>query len=51
VVRDGQIVIRPILSVSLSIDHRLIDGDVAARFLGRLKQLLENPKLLMMEMR
>lgn len=51
VVRDGQIVIRPILSVSLSIDHRLIDGDVAARFLGRLKQLLENPNLLMMEMR
>lgn len=51
VARDGQVVIRPILSVSLSIDHRLIDGDVAARFLGRVKQLLENPNLLMMEMR
>ncbi|MEW9031274.1 MAG: dihydrolipoamide acetyltransferase family protein [Planifilum fimeticola] len=51
VARDGQVVIRPILSVSLSIDHRLIDGDVAARFLSRVKQLLENPNLLMMEMR
>jgi pyruvate dehydrogenase E2 component (dihydrolipoamide acetyltransferase) len=51
VARDGQVVIRPILSVSLSIDHRLIDGDMAARFLSRLKQLLENPNLLMMEMR
>jgi pyruvate dehydrogenase E2 component (dihydrolipoamide acetyltransferase) len=51
VARDGQVVIRPILSVSLSFDHRLIDGDVAARFLGRVKQLLENPNLLMMEMR
>jgi pyruvate dehydrogenase E2 component (dihydrolipoamide acetyltransferase) len=50
VVVDGEIVIRPIMNVSLSIDHRLIDGDVAARFLNRVKELLENPKLLMMEM-
>ncbi|AUS09791.1 dienelactone hydrolase [Laceyella sacchari] len=51
VVHNGEIVIRPQLHVSLGFDHRLIDGDVAARFLSRLKQLLENPKLLMMEMR
>ncbi|SMO73172.1 dihydrolipoamide acetyltransferase family protein [Melghirimyces algeriensis] len=47
---DGEVVVRPIMNVSLSIDHRLIDGDVAARFLNRVKELLENPKLLMMEM-
>ncbi|PTX60253.1 pyruvate dehydrogenase E2 component (dihydrolipoamide acetyltransferase) [Melghirimyces profundicolus] len=47
---DGEVVIRPMMNVSLSIDHRLIDGDVAARFLNRVKELLENPKLLMMEM-
>jgi pyruvate dehydrogenase E2 component (dihydrolipoamide acetyltransferase) len=51
VVHNGEIAIRPQMHVSLSFDHRLIDGDVAAKFLGRLKQLLENPKLLMMEMR
>ncbi|SFS77495.1 dihydrolipoamide acetyltransferase family protein [Marininema halotolerans] len=47
---DGEVVIRPMMNVSLSIDHRLIDGDVAARFLNHVKELLENPKLLMMEM-
>ncbi len=47
---DGEVVVRPIMNVSLSIDHRLIDGDVAARFLNRVKELLESPKLLMMEM-
>jgi pyruvate dehydrogenase E2 component (dihydrolipoamide acetyltransferase) len=39
------------MAISLSIDHRLIDGDVAARFMNRVKELLENPNLLMMEMR
>ncbi|MFC7441929.1 dihydrolipoamide acetyltransferase family protein [Laceyella putida] len=51
VVHNGEIAVRPQMHVSLGFDHRLIDGDVAARFLSRLKQLLENPKLLMMEMR
>jgi pyruvate dehydrogenase E2 component (dihydrolipoamide acetyltransferase) len=51
VVVDGEIVVRPLMFLSLSFDHRLIDGDVAARFLTRVKQLLENPKLLMLEMR
>lgn len=51
VVHNGEIAIRPQMHVSLGFDHRLIDGDVAARFLSRVKQLLENPKLLMMEMR
>lgn len=51
VVHNGEIAIRPQMFVSLSFDHRLIDGDVAARFLSRVKQLLESPNLLMMEMR
>lgn len=44
---DGNIVIKPILSLSLTADHRLIDGVYAARFLGRIKELLENPLLLL----
>nr|WP_258567778.1 dihydrolipoamide acetyltransferase family protein [Paenactinomyces guangxiensis] len=51
VVHNGEIAVRPQMFVSLSFDHRLIDGDVAARFLSRVKQLLESPNLLMMEMR
>lgn len=51
VVVNGEIVIRTLMFVSLSFDHRLIDGDVAARFLSEVKGLLENPKRLMMEMR
>lgn len=44
---DGEVVIRPILSLSLTADHRLIDGVYAARFLNRIKELLENPMLLL----
>lgn len=45
VVRDGQIVVRPTVVLSLTIDHRAIDGAPAARFLQRLKQLIEEPLL------
>jgi pyruvate dehydrogenase E2 component (dihydrolipoamide acetyltransferase) len=41
--QDGQIVIRPRLALSLTFDHRALDGAPAARFLKRLKALLENP--------
>lgn len=51
VVYEGEIVARSMMFLSLTIDHRLIDGDVAARFLAQVKQLLESPNLLMMEMR
>lgn len=47
VVRDGQIVVRTILSVTLSCDHRVVDGAVAAEFLVTLKSLLEEPGLLL----
>lgn len=50
VVHNGEVAVRSILHLSLSVDHRLVDGDVAARYLTRLKSLLESPNLLMMEM-
>jgi len=46
VVRDGQIVIRPIMTYSFTYDHRLIDGALAARFMGSVVRLLETPGLL-----
>ncbi|MCH7824807.1 MAG: 2-oxo acid dehydrogenase subunit E2 [Acidobacteria bacterium] len=45
VVRDGQIVIRHMLNLSLSCDHRVVDGAVAALFVRDLVKLLEDPKL------
>jgi pyruvate dehydrogenase E2 component (dihydrolipoamide acetyltransferase) len=51
VVHQGEIVARSIMFISLTFDHRLIDGDVAARFLSQIKRLIESPNLLMMEMR
>lgn len=51
VVYKGEIVARPQLFLSLTVDHRLVDGDVAARFLSQVKRLIESPNLLMMEMR
>ena len=41
---NGQIVIRPIATVSLSFDHRVIDGAVAARFLQEIKEKMEKPQ-------
>ncbi|HLZ21673.1 MAG TPA: dihydrolipoamide acetyltransferase family protein [Ktedonobacterales bacterium] len=43
VVRDGQVVVRDIMKVTLSVDHRALDGATAARFLQDLKRLLEEP--------
>ena len=43
VVRDGEIVIRRLMTATLSSDHRVVDGVGAAGFLGTLKQLLEAP--------
>lgn len=43
VVKDGQIVIRPMMYVALSYDHRIIDGRESVSFLVRVKELLENP--------
>ena len=47
VVRDDQIVIRPMMYLCLSYDHRVIDGAPAVNFLQRVKALLETPKLML----
>ncbi|MBM4340982.1 MAG: 2-oxo acid dehydrogenase subunit E2 [Deltaproteobacteria bacterium] len=46
VVVDGKIESRPLMNLSLSVDHRVVDGVMAARFLGRIKELIESPYLL-----
>ncbi len=47
VVREGQIVSRPIMTYSFTFDHRVIDGAAATKFMDRLTQLLETPGLLL----
>ncbi len=47
VVRDGQVVVRHMTYLSPSFDHRVVDGANGARFVARLKQLLEEPGLLL----
>lgn len=43
VVRDGQIVIRTMMNIRLSGDHRAIDGAIGAEFIAEIKRLLEAP--------
>ena len=43
VVVNGEIVIRPIMSLGLTIDHRVVDGMAGAKFMKDLKELIENP--------
>ena len=49
VVEAGQIVIRPMMYVALSYDHRIIDGREAVTFLRRIKDLVESPERIMVE--
>ncbi len=44
VVRDGQIVVREMMNLSLSSDHRVVDGTLAAQFLHHIISLLEDPE-------
>ena len=46
VVENGQIVVRPMMYLALSYDHRIIDGRESVSFLVRVKQLLENPEMM-----
>jgi pyruvate dehydrogenase E2 component (dihydrolipoamide acetyltransferase) len=48
VARDGAVVIRPMITLSLSFDHRIVDGAPAAKFLQRVKQLVERPMALLL---
>ena len=47
VVKNGQIVVGTTMTLTLSCDHRVVDGAVGAQFLGALKQLIESPALLL----
>jgi len=43
---DDTVVIRPLMNLTLSVDHRIVDGAAGGRFLADLKETLENPYLL-----
>ena len=49
VAENGQVVIRPMMYIALSYDHRIIDGRESVGFLVRVKQLLEDPARLLLE--
>jgi 2-oxoisovalerate dehydrogenase E2 component (dihydrolipoyl transacylase) len=49
VVRNGQIVVRKMMNLSSSFDHRVVDGYDAAQFIQRMKQMLEHPATLFMD--
>jgi 2-oxoglutarate dehydrogenase E2 component (dihydrolipoamide succinyltransferase) len=46
---DGEVVVRPMMYVALSYDHRIVDGREAVQFLVRLKELVEDPEALLLE--
>lgn len=49
VAREGAVVIRPIMFVALTYDHRIVDGREAVSFLKRVKEVIENPARMLME--
>jgi 2-oxoglutarate dehydrogenase E2 component (dihydrolipoamide succinyltransferase) len=49
VVENGQIVIRPMMYVALSYDHRIIDGAESVRFLVSVKEFIEDPSRILLE--
>lgn len=49
VVQNGEIVVRPIMYLALSYDHRIIDGSVSVRFLKTIKEMIEDPARLLLQ--
>ena len=49
VVRNGEIVIRPMMYLALSYDHRIVDGKGAVSFLKRVKEYIEEPEEMLLE--
>jgi len=49
IVKDGEIIAAPVLALSLSFDHRIIDGATAQHAMNHIKRLLNDPELLLME--
>ena len=50
VAAGGEVVVRPMMNLALSYDHRLIDGREAVQFLVAVKQLLEDPARILLEL-
>jgi len=50
VAKDGQVVIRPMMYLALSYDHRLVDGREAVTFLVRVKEAIEDPTRLLIDL-
>jgi 2-oxoglutarate dehydrogenase E2 component (dihydrolipoamide succinyltransferase) len=48
VAREGEVVIRPMMYLALTYDHRIVDGAEAVRFLVRVKEMIEDPEALML---
>ncbi|MDB6039858.1 MAG: 2-oxoglutarate dehydrogenase complex dihydrolipoamide succinyltransferase [Verrucomicrobiales bacterium] len=49
VAREGQVVIRPMMYIALTYDHRIVDGREAVTFLKRIKEMIENPTRILLE--
>ena len=49
IARSGEVVIKPMMYVALSYDHRIVDGSEAVRFLVKVKELIEDPEALLLE--
>ena len=49
VARNGQVVIKPMMYLALTYDHRIVDGREAVSFLKRIKDVIEDPTRLMLE--
>jgi 2-oxoglutarate dehydrogenase E2 component (dihydrolipoamide succinyltransferase) len=50
VARNGQVVIRPMMYLALTYDHRIVDGREAVTFLKQIKETIEDPTRLLFEM-
>ena len=46
---DGQVVVRPMMYIALTYDHRIVDGSEAVQFLVRVKELVEDPGALLLD--
>jgi len=46
---QGEVIIRPMMYLALSYDHRIVDGKEAVQFLGRIKEAVEHPEILLIE--
>jgi pyruvate/2-oxoglutarate dehydrogenase complex dihydrolipoamide acyltransferase (E2) component len=48
VARDGQVVVRPVMTLSVTFDHRVVDGVPVIRFYNKMTELIENPAYLLL---